>query len=56
VYVTNINRAKQNKKHRCRKKVVEEEMKGDVLKQMYFIVNDKNAITLEYFNLRTSAV
>jgi hypothetical protein len=31
---------------------------SDVLKQMYayFIVNDENALTLEYFNLTTNAV
>jgi hypothetical protein len=34
----------------------EEKLKSGVLKQMYFNVNDGDAITLEYFNLRTNAV
>jgi hypothetical protein len=31
-------------------------IKSYVLKQMHFSVNDKNAIALKYFDLRTSAV
>jgi hypothetical protein len=31
-------------------------LESDVLKQMYFNMNDKNAITLEYFKIRTNAV
>jgi hypothetical protein len=27
----------------------------NVLRQMYFSTNDENAVTLKYFNLRTSA-
>jgi hypothetical protein len=52
-----LNKTKQHKKHGCCKmKTVLENVKGNVLKQMYFNVNDKTAITLEYFNLRTNAV
>jgi hypothetical protein len=38
------------------KKVAQENIKSDVLKQRYFNVNEENAIILEYFNLRTNAV
>jgi hypothetical protein len=34
----------------------QEQVKSEVLKQMYFNVNDENAITLKYFNSRTYAV
>jgi hypothetical protein len=34
----------------------QENIKSDGLKQMYLNMNDKIAITLEYFNLRSSAV
>jgi hypothetical protein len=47
---------KTTQKHGCCKKVVQEEIESDVLKQIYFNVNDENAITLECFNLRTNAV
>jgi hypothetical protein len=48
---------KTTQKHGRRKtKVVQEKIKRDVLRQMYFNVNDENAVTLEYFNLRTNAV
>jgi hypothetical protein len=30
-------------------------IKSDVLKQMYFSVNDENATALKYFDLRTGA-
>jgi hypothetical protein len=31
-------------------------LKGNVLKQMYFNVNDENAMTLQHLNLRNKAV
>jgi hypothetical protein len=37
-------------------KVEQEKIKSDVLKHMDSNVNDENALTLEYFNLRTNAV
>jgi hypothetical protein len=38
------------------KKVKQEQVQSEVLKQMHFDVNDENAITLEYFNSRSIAV
>jgi hypothetical protein len=44
-------------KHGCRKKkLAQENIRSDLLKQMHFIVNDETVMTLEYFNLRTIAV
>jgi hypothetical protein len=48
---------RDNKKHgRRKRKIARERTKSYVLKQMYFSVNDENAIALKYFDLRTSAV
>jgi hypothetical protein len=41
---------------RRKKKVAQEKIKSDVLKQMYFNGKDENAATFEYFNLRSNAV
>jgi hypothetical protein len=44
-------------KHRRReRKIAQEKINNLVPKQMYFNVNDENAITLEYFNVRTNEV
>jgi hypothetical protein len=43
------------KNRRRNRKVAQEKIKSDVLRQMYLNVNNENAITLDYFNLRTNA-
>jgi hypothetical protein len=50
-----LNKTIQNHRRRKRK-MTWERIKGSVLKQMYFSVNDENARALKYFGLRTSAV
>jgi hypothetical protein len=48
---------KTTQKHRCcKRKTAREKIKCFDLKQMYFSMNDENAIALKYFDLRTSAV
>jgi hypothetical protein len=48
---------KTTQKHgRRKRKTARERIKSYVLKQMYFSVNDGNAIALKYFDLRTCAV
>jgi hypothetical protein len=45
------------RKHGLRKKkIAQEKIKSDVLKQTYFNVNDETGRTLQYFNLRSNAM
>jgi hypothetical protein len=52
----NIFIIRDRKQGRRKKKVAQVKIKGDVLKQIYFNVNDENARILEYLNLRTNVV
>jgi hypothetical protein len=50
-----LNRTTQ--KHGCcKRKIGQGRIKSYVVKQMYFSMNDENAIALKYFDLRSRAV
>jgi hypothetical protein len=49
---TGLNKTTQKHRHRKRK-IAQKRIKSYVLNQMYFSVNDENAIALKYSDIRT---